>query len=258
VGRAFPREFADFLSARGRRVLDGRGAAGALAAVDFVAIPGALDPARARRALGALEARLLPVLTRVDAPIPAWTIAGQTRSFQERLPKVGRFSTATLERRSTRAWRAAEATGLLDMLASASCRDFAAALAGRALAGRPGRQALCYGAGDYLGPHTDHHPDIPSARGGYLDLHLTLSTAAVARQLLVLADGGARGGHFARTVDVAAGGAIAAYRLPLWHQTTPLEAKPGRAAEARRWILLASFRFAPPQSAASAAGGAAR
>src|SRR5262245_30381469 len=149
--RPFPREFADFLSARGRRVLDGRAGAAALAGDAFVALHGAIDAAKAARALAALEAELRPALARVDAPIPDWTIAGQTRSFQERLPKVGRFWTATLERRGTRAWRAAESLGLVAMLGSASSREFAAALAGRALDPRVGRQVLCYGAGDYLG-----------------------------------------------------------------------------------------------------------
>jgi hypothetical protein len=254
VSAAFPREFADFLSARGRRVLDGRGPAGALAGAGFVALPAAIDPARAARALAALEATLRPVLARVDAPIPAWTIAGQTRSFQERLPKVGRFWTATLERRGTRAWRAAESLGLVAMLGSASCRAFAEALGRRALDPRPGRQVLCYGAGDYLGPHTDHHPDIPTARDGYLDLHLTLATPAVGRQLLVWA----RDGHFDATADVAASGTITAYRLPFWHYTTPLEPRRGRADAARRWILLASFRYARAQSAALARGAASR
>ena len=161
--RAFPREFADLLSARGRRVLD----RGALAdpARPFVAIPGALDAAKAKRALAALEAALGGVLARVDVPIPPGTIANQTRSHQERLPKVGRFSTAYLQRRGSRAWIAAEATGLVAMLGSASCREFAAALAGRALDPRLGRQVLRYGAGDYLGPHTEHHPEHICTRG---------------------------------------------------------------------------------------------
>ena len=46
----------------------------------------------------------------------------------------------------------------------------------------------------------------------------------------------------------ARSGRITAYRLPLWHYTTPLVAKRGREAEARRWVLLGTFLFAssPP------------
>ena len=254
MAKAFPREFSALLGPRARAVLDGTPPAGALRDREFVALPAALDAAAARRGLAALEGEFRPLLRRVDAPIPAWTISGQTRSFQERLPKVGRFWTATLERRGTRAWRAAEACGLVAMLRSESCRAFAAALAGRPLAPRPGVQVLCYAAGDYLGPHTDHHPDIAAARDGYLDLHVTLATPAVARQCLIRSEAG----HFAAPVDIAASGTITAHRLPFWHQVTPLEARAGRAGEARRWILLASFRFARRQSATAATGGDSR
>jgi len=39
---------------------------------------------------------------------------------------------------------------------------------------------------------------------------------------------------------------VAVYRLPFWHYTTPLLAKRGREAEARRWLLLGSFDYDPP------------
>jgi hypothetical protein len=35
------------------------------------------------------------------------------------------------------------------------------------------------------------------------------------------------------------------YRLPFWHYTTPLAAKPGAEATARRWVLLGTFLDAP-------------
>jgi hypothetical protein len=38
---------------------------------------------------------------------------------------------------------------------------------------------------------------------------------------------------------------VNAYRLPFWHQVAPLEPRRGAdPATARRWVLLASFRFA--------------
>lgn len=199
-----------------------------------------IDAARARSALAGLEASMNPLLVPIAAAIPPGSIWNQTRSFQERLPKVARLRTAYLARAGGRAWRQAEALGIIDMLGSESFRAFGELLVDAPLDPRLGRQIVCYGAGDYLGPHHDHHPDIPLAAGGYLDIHLGFSTAAVRRQLLVYA----RDGHFTDVVDVAAASLITAYRLPFWHQVTPLEAKRGAAAAARRWLLLGSFHFA--------------
>ena len=46
---------------------------------------------------------------------------------------------------------------------------------------------------------------------------------------------------------MATAGGITAYRLPLWHYTTPLVAK-ARAAPgtARRWLLLGTFLYRHP------------
>jgi hypothetical protein len=129
------------------------------------------------------------------------------------------------------------------MLRSASFGAFAAALAGRELRPRWGIQALCYGPGDYAGPHNDHHPEDAAARRGYLDLHVTLAGPGVAQQWLVYT----RQGHFSEVADVAAAGTITAYRLPFWHYTTPLVPRPGATAEtARRWVLLGTFLYKQP------------
>lgn len=243
----FPPEFADMLTARGMR--GAARLAGALVGADppFVALSAALDAAKVARATAILEARLLPLLEPIDVPIPPETIWNQTRSFQERLPKVARLRTAYLERRGSRAWRAAEETGIIRLLRSRSLRRFGEALTGRRLKPGVGCQILCYGPGDYMGPHHDHHPDIPDARDGYLDIHIGMSTPAVRRQTLLLA----RGGHLTESVELARPNLITAYRLPFWHQIAPLEARHGAdPAAARRWVLLASFRFA-----AQSAGG---
>jgi hypothetical protein len=42
-------------------------------------------------------------------------------------------------------------------------------------------------------------------------------------------------------VNVAEPGGIAVYRLPFWHYTTPLRAKRGKEALARRWVILGTF-----------------
>ena len=106
---------------------------------------------------------------------------------------------------------------------SASFRAFAEALAGRRLASGWGLQVLRYGPGDYAGPHNDHHPENKDARGGYIDLHVSLCSPGVAHQWLVYS----RAGHFSEIVSVARPATVTAYRLPFWHYTTPLVAKHG-------------------------------
>jgi hypothetical protein len=238
----FPREFADFLTRRGRRLLDGRdrASAGVLGRARFAALAGAVDPARARAARSLLETELAPHLAVLERGIPPESIAGQTRNHEERLIKIVRVRTAYLERRGSRAWRAAERIGLVAMTGSETWHRFAEMLAGRALDRRSGRQVLRYGPGDYAGPHTDHHPEDPRARDGYVDMHLTLSGPGVAHQWLVYAEGG----HFRHVRDVNTAGGITAYRLPFWHYTTPLVAKPGRERTAHRWVVLGTFRYA--------------
>lgn len=242
--RRFPVEFADLLTAKGRRILEGRDAAsrGALTSPDrpFLALTGLIDPDTARAAWALLDRALSPHMAELSQPIPPDSIAGQTRNYQERLRKTARVRTAYLERRGGKAWAAADRIGLIAMTGSASFRRFVEVLAGRPLAAEFGRQVLCYRPGDYAGPHTDHHPEDPRAAAGYVDVHLTFAGAGVARQHLVYA----RDGHFSEDVDVSTPGLVTIYRLPFWHYTTPLVAKPLAAATARRWVVLGTFLFA--------------
>jgi hypothetical protein len=242
--KRLPAEFADLLTPRGRRVLEGRdrAACGAVAPgrPPFVALDGMVDRDKARAAGALLERTLGPLLSAMVRPIPPESIAGQTRNHQERLVKTVRVRTAYLERRGSRAWAAAERSGLIAMTDSDSWRAFAEAVAGRALDPDCGRQLLRYGLGDYAGPHTDHYPEDPVARGGYIDLHLSLGSPGCARQFLVYA----AKGHFTEMVDVNTLGGITVYRLPLWHYTTPLQRLSGPRAAARRWVVLGTFLYA--------------
>jgi len=245
--RRFPAEFEDLLSARGRRLLAGAGPlAGALADPRrrFLAADGLLDAGRLEAGRLLLERHLLPYLARIDRPIPPEAIWDMRENYAELLPKAMRVSTATFERRRGRAFEAAARIGLLAMLRSASFRAFGEAIAGQALARHWGIQALCYRPGDYAGPHNDHHPENPDARAGYVDVHLTLASPAVSQQWLVYAVAG----HFSRIETTARTGRLTAYRLPFWHYTTPLVAKRGREAEARRWVLLGTFLYRSPGS----------
>ena len=239
--RQFPSEFADLLTRKGRRLLEGKDAARALTAErPFLALTGLIDADKARAGWRLLDRALSPHMVALSQPIPPDSITGQTRNYQERLRKTARMRTAYLERRGSKAWRAAERIGLIAMTGSDSFRRFVELLAGRPLASEFGRQVLCYGPGDYAGPHTDHHPEDPRAAGGYVDCHLTFAGPGVAHQYLVYA----QGGHFSEEVDVSRAGGITVYRLPFWHYTTPLIARPRAIATARRWVVLGTFLFA--------------
>lgn len=238
-----PIEFEELLTREGRRVLAGTHAlAGALAEprTRFLSMSGLIDRTKAARLRALLDRSLPPALERIDRPIPPDSIWKMRADYSEQLPKATRASTIYFDRDDEPGVRAAKRTGLDALMRSASFHAFAEALAGRALAPTFGRQVLCYGPGDYAGPHNDHHPANAKARAGYIDLHLSLSSPAVAHQWLVYA----KAGHLSEIVSVADAVTLTAYRLPFWHYTTPLAAKPGQDARARRWVLLGTFLFA--------------
>lgn len=238
--KRFPAEFADLLTPKGCRILEGKTELRVDGETPFAALGGLIASETARDAWRLLDRALGPHVVPLAQPIPPESITGQTRNYQERLRKTARMRTAYLERRGSKAWEAAERIGLVAMTGSSTFRRFVEALADRPLAREFGRQVLCYGPGDYAGPHTDHHPEDPRAAGGYVDMHLSFAGPGVARQLLVYA----RDGHFSEEVSVATAGGITVYRLPFWHYTTPLKAKPGGTATARRWVVLGTFLYA--------------
>jgi hypothetical protein len=242
--RRFPDQFADLLTSRGAALLAGRHVqSGALAnpRTRFLALDGLIDPRPAKAIAVLLDKTLRVHLREMAQPIPPETIWEQTRNYAEALPKTMRQRTAYLDNSRSAAFKAAGEIGLIAMLRSESYRAFAAALAGRPLKKKYGLQAIAYSAGDYAGPHTDHHPEEPDAQHGYLDMHLSFATPAVRDQFLVYA----RTGHFTEMVEVTQkAGLVTAYRLPFWHYTTPLRAKPKKENDARRWVLLGTFLFA--------------
>jgi hypothetical protein len=252
-----PRDFAELLSPAGRRVLEGRHAlCGALAnpRTRFVSQHGLIDKAQAQNLRSVLARALTGRMQRLDQPIPPETIWGMKHNYEETLPKTVRVWTAYFESRREAAWRAAEEIGLLALLRSQSFKLFAERLSGRALQDGWGEQVLCYGPGDYSGPHNDHHPEDADTRAGYLDLHVSLVSAAVQSHFLVYA----RAGHLTEMLDTARDGLVSAYRLPFWHYTTPLQARPGRESEARRWVLLGTFLYADAAKAAASPRRTAR
>ena len=242
------------LSPRGRRVLAGKDElCGALAqGLRFVAANDLLDPGRARAVLRLLESAMRDGLTAMDEPIAPGAISRMTKNYRERLPKTVRLRTALMASPRSKGSLRAQELGLTAMLRSESFHALAQALSGYQLRKKRGTQVLCYQANDYSGPHNDHHPEEPDARDGYIDLHLSFCTAAVDHQWLVYE----YRGHLSQIHSVATLGGLSCYRLPLWHYTTPLSAKPGRLKEARRWVLLATFLDAPGEVRAALLGNA--
>ena len=238
--RRLPSEFEGLLTPRGRSLLAGNDpAAGILQERRFIALSNVVDPLKAEGARLLLEKHLLPLLDVMDQPIPPDALQGMTKNYAERLPKSVRVQTAYFDGPRERAFDAAGKIGLIEMMKSESFRAFAQVLAGTALRSRWGMQVLCYGPGDYTGPHNDHHPEDPEAADGYVDVHISLTGEAVAHHHLVYE----QDGHLSRMTNVATLGGVSAYRLPFWHYTTPLAAKPGREDDARRWLLLGTFLF---------------
>lgn len=242
-GTLVPREFEDLLTPAGRRILSG-GSDFCAALADprrrFVAADGLISKSKAEALRRLLEIEMFPLLSSISDPIPPETIWEMERDYEEWLPKTARVSTAYLERKRDVAYLRAQELGIVDLLKSESLAAFAEAIGGRKLDRRNGQQVLCYGPGDYAGPHNDHHPENKRAADGYLDLHLSLTSKAVNHQYLIYA----KGGHFTEMVPVHGLGFLTVYRLPFWHYTTPLQAKPGKSKAARRWVLLATYLYA--------------
>jgi hypothetical protein len=235
--RQFPSEFEALLSKRGLAVLRQ-----GVPAEPFTARTGLLRPEVAQAIPALLERALSAHLRVMEEDIPPWTISGVKHNYAELLPKTVRVRTAMLESRRAKAFERASECGLVGMLRSESFGAFAQALAGRPLRRQRstwGIQALCYRAGDYSGPHTDHHPEEPDAKNGYFDIHLTFCNRGVHHQWLVWESAG----HFSQITTLGTHGGVTAYHLPFWHFTTPLVAKPRHESSARRWVLLGTFLY---------------
>ncbi|MFT3711448.1 MAG: hypothetical protein QM817_27760 [Archangium sp.] len=240
----FPHEFEDLLSAEGRAVLSGQHPlAGVLTRDKFVAMPNLLDERQLPALAVTLSETFSEILEETARKLPR---ANSTKKAnEESLPKVGRqLSIPTMGPMTPLARFHATEIGLMQMCFSASYRRFAEVLAGEPLTSLHTAQVFANRPGDYVGPHTDHHPDEPAVANGYVDMHLTFCTPGVRQQFIVYE----RDGHLAAMAPIAASGTVTAYRLPLWHYTTPMQAE---TEVDRRWLVLGSFAYA---SAAAAVG----
>lgn len=232
----FPREFEAMLSRKGRGFFNALRRAAPSQRKRFSIFYELLDEDLCAACVAALDRHMLPFVHTVASPIPPETITRMKENYGELLPKTMRIRTHELNSARSAGFQAAKRLGLIDMLDSESLREFAQLTCGLPLEKGAGRQVIAYRAGDYSGPHNDHHPENDDADIGYVDLHIMLRTPGVRSQYLVYEEKG----HFSNAVDVASEPAIAVYHLPFWHYTTPLLVDSKRPS-ARRWLILGTF-----------------
>lgn len=241
--RSFPPEFADLLSLRGQRILDGKSSKerGLFTRPNcyFANFSNLIRRESADACMRLLDEHLYDSLSIEQSKIPPETITEMEENYTETLPKTIRIKTAFFRKRNARSYRAAEEIGLLRMMRSESFSLFAETLTGLKLDREVGVQVSCYEPGDYAGPHNDHHPEDELFKDGFVDFHVMFRSDAVAHHYLVYEEKG----HLSKIVDINVQGGVSVYRLPFWHYTTPLAAKPGREKEARRWLLLGTFQI---------------
>lgn len=239
--KEFPDEFADLLTPYGLRILNGQvESARSLfnrAKNYFASFEKIIDREKAALCRDSLDRRLYEFLTPERHSIPPESITGMKENYGESLSKVMRMKTAYFQRKTARAYKAAESMGLLRMMNSESFVRFAEVITGYRLDRDWDVQVICYEHGDYVGPHNDHHPEQEWLRRGFIDLHIMFTNDAVAHQYLVYE----QNAHLSKLVDINKQGAVSIYKLPFWHYTTPLVGKRSREKEARRWLLLGSF-----------------
>lgn len=242
----FPDEFEELLNRRGRALFADPPRLEELIAkreTPIVLFEDVVDRGVARDCIRLMDEALYPLLRRMHTPIPREALAGQKENYADQLPKTMRVKTATFNSRKSKVLDAANEIGLAKMMTSKSLlRLTQSVTTAPLLYNNWGRQIICYGPGDYSGPHHDHHPENEMERNGFVDFHVMFSNPGVANQYLVYEDRG----FLTAAHDVSGAPAIAIYRLPFWHYTTPVIPRRGHEATARRWLLLASFAYDPP------------
>jgi hypothetical protein len=242
---SFPAEFEDLLTRRTRRLLADPPQFEALLAhrrAPIIFFENAIEKSLVKECIRLLDRTMYPVMRQMHDPIPREALTGMTENYSEHLKKTVRVRTVTLNSRKSKALDAAKEIGLSAMMNSRSFLQTAQAVTRSPLSPKGwGRQVICYNSGDYSGPHNDHHPEDLGTRNGFIDLHIMFSNGDVANQFLVYEERG----FLSVSHDVSRSGAIAIYRLPFWHYTTPLIARSRREESARRWLLLGSFDYDP-------------
>lgn len=99
-----------------------------------------------------------------------------------------------------------------------------------------GVQVSRYVAGDGIGLHNDYYGTKKKASPFY-DIHCSFATN-VASQLMFF-------GHdyLDQQVDLSGIGSIGIYRLPLWHEVSPLIPEKGYEETANRWLIISDLWY---------------
>ena len=233
--KKFPHEFSDFIADPNRSLKADPPLGTNGECVKW--FPHIVDPMMAKKAIALLEQTLAPCMRIVNTPIPGELIAKLKHNFSESLPKTFHNCSVTFNSPGTVAVAVAKKICLLQMLSSKSLHRFAEEQSGYSLDREKGFQVIYYKAGDYVGPHNDHHPQDWNLRDGYIDLHITLTNQFVESQFFIYE----RNGLLNQMLDISISSGLTLSRLPYWHQVTPLIAKKGKEKQAKRWLLLVSF-----------------
>jgi hypothetical protein len=241
--KKFPHEFSELMTPYGLRILKGEDKHACSVFANpkkyFITLDKVINKSAARVCTELLEKNLHKHLAVEQRRIAEDSITGMKENYSEMLNKTMHIKTTFLQRRSARAYKAAERIGLLRMMRSKTFTEFVEAVTGLKLDEDLSLQVICYEQGDYSGPHNDHHPEEDTVKRGYIDFHIMFPNKAVHHQYLVYEERG----HLSKIVDVNIEGGISVYKLPFWHYTTPLAGKPGQESEARRWLLLGTYRI---------------
>lgn len=239
----FPQQFSEVLTPYGLRILKGEVEDARSLFRNrkryFVTLNKVINKRLAGDCMALLDKHLYQHLVIAQGRIAPDSITKMKENYTELLNKTMHVKTAFLKSRRTRSYQVAERIGLLRMMRSDTFIEFVEVVTGHQLRRDVSQQVICYEPGDYSGPHNDHHPEEEDIKRGYIDFHIMLTNEAVAHQYLVYEEKG----HLSHIIDINIQGGTSIYKLPFWHYTTPLAGKPGREREARRWLLLGTFRI---------------
>ena len=180
---------------------------------------------------------MAPYLRPLRCSIPSVATRGMRTAYTEKLPKTARNSSIILNNGRSAGFAKAREIGLLAMLRSPSLRMFEETVSGFELEDAIGLQLIRYEAGDYVGPHNDHHPQEAHLHDGYVDVQITLTSSSVDRQYLVYEGRG----WMNQVVNVGVRSGVSVSYLPFLASRNALVARPRHLTTAYRWLLLVSY-----------------
>ncbi len=240
--KTFPSEFESLLNKKGKDILHGRLSFHPFAkrnSASIEVIKDIINKDVAYKCIQLLNKSFFANLKPLERTIDAQEMLEMKTNYSEKLGKTLRMKTVEIRNKKAQVYQKANECGLIQLLNSESLRIFGEKVVGDTF-GRPlNNQIICYENNDYVSPHTDHHPENDNINKGYYDIHLMFSNKYVANQLLIYEDKG----FLNKVTTISEPSAIAIYRLPFWHYTTPMQGVVGKENMAQRWLLLRSFEL---------------